>query len=236
VTAVGEAIGMRDLVSRARALRQQLEPASPVRDVVSPEGIAQRNFIRREGEYWTIAYEGRVFRLREAKGLRYLAHLLSEPGRHFHASDLLRALGDSPHNRGPEAFSGRDARPRSDLGDAGEVLDFRARAEYGQRLKELRAESAESERWGNFERKGQIQAEMDYLSRELSAAYSIGGRPNKAGDVSQRIRKAVTKCIAESIRRIRKHDPPLAQHLGNAVKTGIFCCYKPEKAEVWSIS
>src|SRR2546422_11002168 len=42
----------------------------------------------REGEYWTIAYQGTLFRLRDAKGLRYLAHLLQHPGRHFAAAEL----------------------------------------------------------------------------------------------------------------------------------------------------
>jgi hypothetical protein len=44
---------------------------------------------RREGEYWTIAYDGAVFRLRDGKGLRYLAHLLQHPGERFPAAGML---------------------------------------------------------------------------------------------------------------------------------------------------
>ena len=39
------------------------------------------NRFRQEGEYWTVVFEGSVVRLRDAKGLRYLARLLAHPGR-----------------------------------------------------------------------------------------------------------------------------------------------------------
>jgi hypothetical protein len=43
---------------------------------------------RREGEYWTIRYEGQVVRLRHAKGLLYLERLLRKPGRNVHVTEL----------------------------------------------------------------------------------------------------------------------------------------------------
>ena len=47
-----------------------------------------RNLLRREGEYWTIAFDGNVVRLRDAKGIRYLARLLERPGERLRAIDL----------------------------------------------------------------------------------------------------------------------------------------------------
>ena len=43
---------------------------------------------RREGDYWTIAFDAAVVRLRDAKGLRYLEPLLRHPGRSFHVAEL----------------------------------------------------------------------------------------------------------------------------------------------------
>ena len=69
---------------------------------------------RREGEYWTIAYEGLVFRVRDTKGLRYLALLLRDPGRRHPARDLLAAVttsrgaGDTP----PRAQTAADEHAR----------------------------------------------------------------------------------------------------------------------------
>jgi hypothetical protein len=50
------------------------------------DATAARNAFRREGEYWTIAYEGLVFRLRDTKGLRYLELLLRQPGQRHSAA------------------------------------------------------------------------------------------------------------------------------------------------------
>ena len=47
--------------------------------------------LRREGDYWTIAYDAAVVRLKDAKGLRYLEFLLRHPGRSFHVAELIRA-------------------------------------------------------------------------------------------------------------------------------------------------
>jgi hypothetical protein len=48
---------------------------------------------RREGDYWTIAYDTAVVRLKDAKGLRYLELLLRHPGRSFHVAELIRVAG-----------------------------------------------------------------------------------------------------------------------------------------------
>jgi hypothetical protein len=47
------------------------------------------NLFRREGEYWTISYDGVLFRLRDLKGLRCLARLLGRPGERISAVELL---------------------------------------------------------------------------------------------------------------------------------------------------
>ena len=47
--------------------------------------------LRREGEYWSVVFEGRTVRLRDLKGMRYLARLVAQPGREFHVLDLVAA-------------------------------------------------------------------------------------------------------------------------------------------------
>src|SRR5262249_55546710 len=47
----------------------------------------------REGEYWTIAYQGRVCRVRDTLGLRYLAVLLGSPHTQLHVLELV-AVGE----------------------------------------------------------------------------------------------------------------------------------------------
>src|ERR1700689_5331164 len=43
---------------------------------------------RKEGEFWTVGYGGNSFRLRDTRGLGYIAHLLRHPGAEFHVLDL----------------------------------------------------------------------------------------------------------------------------------------------------
>jgi hypothetical protein len=50
--------------------------------------LALRVF-RREGDYWTITYAGVTVRLRDAKGLGHLAHLLCHPGQSIHVTELI---------------------------------------------------------------------------------------------------------------------------------------------------
>ena len=54
------------------------------------------HLFRREGEYWTIAYESEVIRLRDAKGLRYLSRLLRQPGCAIPVMELAEHAGDDP--------------------------------------------------------------------------------------------------------------------------------------------
>src|SRR5262245_34267159 len=57
-----------------------------------PAGLVHHTAgMRREGEFWTIVFDGQVCRLRDSKGLRYLEHLLGHPGSEFHVLDLVRS-------------------------------------------------------------------------------------------------------------------------------------------------
>ena len=88
--AAADALGMAAVAGGARALQATQAAATSQRgpaDAARPE-VAGTVF-RREGEYWTVAYEGSVVRLKDTKGLRHLARLLAHPAR-----ELLRVLSD----------------------------------------------------------------------------------------------------------------------------------------------
>jgi hypothetical protein len=59
---------------------------------------SEEHVFRREGEYWTIAYEGQVIRLHDAKGLVYLARLLRQPGQPVPVTEFAeRSAGAADH-------------------------------------------------------------------------------------------------------------------------------------------
>jgi len=183
------------------------------------------DIFRRDGEYWTIAYEGRTTRLRDLRGLHYIARLLAYPGREFHVADLA-ALGAGANGTAERVVVDNDL---------GAVLDARARAEYKERLGDLHDELDDATQCGDLGRTGRARAEIESISEQLTAAYGLGGRARKAADPAERLRKAVTNQIRRSLEKIRAAHPALGRHLVNAVRTGCFCSYSPERPVGWRL-
>jgi tetratricopeptide (TPR) repeat protein len=175
-----------------------------------------RNLFRREGDYWTIGYDAKAFRLRDTKGLRYLAELLRSPGRELDVLDL--AAGGSSAGT-PAAV---------DLGDAGEGLDAQAKADYRRRLDDLRAELEEAESFNDPERALRAREEIEFLTEELARATGLGGRDRKTGSSAERARLNVTMAVKAALRKISENCPGLGRHLAATVKTGRFCSYTPD--------
>ena len=170
------------------------------------------NVFRREGDYWSVTFEGRTVRVRDLKGMRYLAQLLAHPGREFHVLDLVAA----------------ETGQQTALGDAGEMLDERAKTAYRRRLAEIEDDIEQARALGDAGREAQADAERDFLVRELARAVGLGGRDRRAGSASERARSGVTRAIRQAIARIGEHHPRLGEHLDRAVRTGTSCAYGPD--------
>ena len=148
------------------------------------------NTFRLAGDYWSMVFDGRVTSVRDSKGLRYLSRLLAEPGREFYVLDLVAF---------ERASVGVDPAGRVVLfpidGDAGELLDARAKAAYRRRLAEIDEDLAGAHAVGDMARAVQAEVERDILMRELSRAVKLGGRIRRAGSTGERARSAVTRAI-----------------------------------------
>jgi hypothetical protein len=114
------------------------------------------NLFGKQGEYWTIAFDGNVTHVRDTKGLRYIAALLDRPGVRVHARELRAA-------------------------DTATVS-----------LEDPRLEA-------------------------------------------ERARLVVTQRIKASLRKIAELNPPLGEHLGGAIHTGVFCRYEPQGHVSWRL-
>jgi hypothetical protein len=196
-------LGMSALIARFSALRRRPSPP-PTADAI----------FRREGELWTIAYEGQPFRLRDVKGLRYIAALLARPGREVHVLELVSAATGQP----PEA------RARGAEGDLA-VLDAQAKQSYAQRLQDLEAELERATDWGDSERAARLQEELDFLTGELARAVGLRGRDRTFSSPAERARISVTKAIKTAIKLIDRQCPDLAAHFEASIQTGRFCSY-----------
>jgi tetratricopeptide (TPR) repeat protein len=207
-----------------------------------PEGVqsAAHAVFRREGDYWTLAYRGELTRLRDAKGLSYLACLLRHPGRELHVLELVREVEGSPAEpvqglrRADAVVAGLGM---SHLNEADPLLDAQAKESYRRRLRELEEDLEEARSWNDSERAARTEQEIDALTGELARAAGLGGRGRMTATPTERARVSVTKAIRTAIRTVGRHCPALGDHLAASVRTGRFCSYAPpgEAPPAWSL-
>lgn len=115
----------------------------------------------------------------------------------------------------------------SALGDAGEILDAQAKAEYAARLRDLHAALDEATRFNDTGRTVRLREEINALTHELAAAVGLGGRDRKAASASERARVNVSRTLADAVKKIAIKSPELGKHLSKTIKTGTSCCYDP---------
>jgi hypothetical protein len=205
-------------VGGRRAQVQTALPATSAR-------VAQENFLRRDGDFWLVMFEGHTAHLRDQKGLHYLARLLTEPGREFHVLDLVT------RERSESGRLSRAAEPDLTVAggfDAGQLLDAHAKESYRRRLVEIEADIEEAREMGDSERAAQTDAERDFIVRELARAVGLGGRDRRASSASERARVSVTRAVRQAMARIREYNSALGEHLDRAIRTGTYCTYLPD--------
>jgi predicted ATPase len=171
-----------------------------------------------EGDVWTLSYEGEAVRLRDSRGLRFIATLLADPGRELHVLDLAAP-----------------AAGRAVSGDAGAAIDPAARDAYRRRVEELRGVIDDAQAGGDPERAARAREELEFIARELAAAYGLRGTARRLDDPAERARKAVTNRIRDSLARIEAGQPALGRHLKASIRTGSFCSYQPERPVAWDV-
>jgi hypothetical protein len=168
-----------------------------------------------EGATWAVGYAGKTGRLRDSKGLRDLAVLLSRPQQEVHCLELVGG---------------------SDVGsEAGPALDQQARRAYESRIRDLQEDIDEARDLGDPVRAERAEAELDALVQQLAGAFGLSGRSRATGSAAERARSAVSWRIRAALRHTAEAHPELARHLQNAVRTGTWCSYRPETAVSWDI-
>jgi tetratricopeptide (TPR) repeat protein len=188
-------LGMTALLKRAAALGKR--GGDTVRE--ARVSAATPAVFRRDGEFWSVAYERDTFRLKDSKGLRYLARVLGEPGREFHALDLVAG------ERGVVSVAG-SAEPglaSLSLGDAGATLDTQAKAEYRRRLDELEGEldeaRASATRSGpRAQKRNGISSCASWPAQSVSAAEIAGWDPRPSARASASRGRSAPRSLASA--------------------------------------
>ncbi len=176
--------------------------------------------LRPDGRGWVVACGGTRARLSDSKGLRYIAELLRCPGVERHALDLVdRVQGVARDGPGLD---------RRQLGDAGELVDARARSAYRHRIEALRTEIDDALETGAEDHAELLQAELDQLVGELARAFGLGGRSRRASSASERARLNVTRALRAATAKLSDALPEAGTVLDRRLRTGLYCAYEPD--------
>ncbi len=193
--------------------------------------------LRNEGDYWTLVHADSQSRLRDSRGLRYLARLLQHPGQEFHVLDLVQGGVLGAGSRGSEtAMPPSDGRhPTPDTKHP--ILDATARSAYRRRVHELREELDEAERFNDVGRCERLRGEIEAITEQLAAAVGLGGRDRTIASSGERARSTVTQRLRDAIDKISRQNAILGEHLDRCIRTGTFCMYAPDAlaALEWSV-
>jgi hypothetical protein len=228
--AAGDAVGAGIDATAASAILSKLDVVAAAEDLALIERLGRSGRaaeaaiaeLVQDGKWWTASSGGASVRLPDTKGLRYLAMLLVQPGVERHALDLV------DREEGVAVAGGIDRRT---LGDAGPVLDGRARVAYRRRIEELRADADEALAAGRLDDAEACQAEIDQLVSQLAQAFGLGGRHRPAASAAERARLNVTRALRAAIARLTDALPTAGAVLDRRVRTGTYCAYVPDDSD-----
>jgi len=113
------------------------------------------------------------------------------------------------------------------------LFDTKAKKQYEKKIAELQADMSEAEQRSDFSGLEKMQDEYDKLIEYLSHSLGIRGKVRESGNPVEKARSAVTWRIRSAIARIESCHPQLGAHLSNAIKTGSFCSYQPDREVTW---
>ena len=230
----GNRAAARVEAGRATAAVAGLDVVVPADDVallgrVSGRETRRSATLNQEDRVWVVACGDVRCRLPDTKGLRYIAELVRNPGAERHVLDLV--------DRVEGVGTGDLAVDRRRLGDAGELVDAKARTAYRHRIEALRAEIDDALELGAEDRAEALQAELDELVGQLAQAFGLGGRSRRASSAAERARLNVTRALRAATARVTEALPEAGPVLDRRLRTGIYCAYEPDESDEvrWSV-
>jgi hypothetical protein len=197
---LADAYGLQEFPARYRAT--PAPPADLAPRAEDADGDRSSTFAL-DGNVWVARFDGRTITLRDGKGPRYLARLLTAPGQEVLALDLV--AGD-----GASAADAKEALRRQVLDVADELHEAREHHD-GERIAAL-------------------EHELDALRARAAEVLGLsdGDADADLAAAMERARVSVTKVLRATLRRIAEEHAGLGQHLDATVRTGTYCVYAPD--------
>jgi hypothetical protein len=211
----------------APADRDLLDRVGVATDQPRQEAECRVAVLTRDDGWWTAACGDTKVRLRDTKGLRYLAGLVARPGTERHVIDLV----DETEGLSPGGLD------RRRLGHAGPHADAQTRNVYRRRVVALRDQIEDALAVEDDERAAALQSELDTVVAELARSFGLGGRDRWASSAAEKARLNVTRALRSALGKLTEALPDAGSVLDRRVRTGAFCAYQPHPDDevTWSV-
>lgn len=212
-------------------------------DTPAPTAAPEPQYVfQPRGEYWTLVYEGKASTLKDRKGLRYLAVLLSRPGQDVPAPLLARevdpaqyAAAATLYERFTEEQLAEEGLARGGPSDGEPILNREGQELYRNAIAQLRADLDAARARGKAERAAELQEQLTDLERELKTTVGRRGRSRSFSGEVERARVRVTSAVNDALKSIRDQNESLWRHLENSLTKGRVFRYTPEPPVDWQL-
>ena len=181
---------------------------------------ASTSALLRNGDLWTLRFEGSDVHMRHRLGFRYIASIIQAAGEPLHVLDLVSRPGSALHCITDRTLASADQD---------------ARRAYKSRLKSIEQEIGLAFQNNDLGLIEHLQKEQAALIRELSHSYGISGRPRPSRSPAERARVSVKNRISSALAAIRLHHEAAFQHLARSLVTGTYCRYAPSVPMRWDL-
>ncbi len=189
---------------------------------------------RRRGDAWELRFNGGDDNiLTHAEGCDAIRLLLSNPCKEFSIEDFI------PKSAVDEVLM--DADERANLferqnDEEFEAISPEARDSVRAKLRELKAD-LEADDFFDEAEKEKAQEEYDKIVKYLSASLNKNGKPRKLNIMGKRKYDKVYRSVHNVIKKIRKFDEPMAEHLKKYISFGNAPVYRCPNQEIhWTVS
>ncbi|MGC2109397.1 MAG: hypothetical protein WA655_07760 [Candidatus Korobacteraceae bacterium] len=210
----------------------QETPQPNLPDTEGGRTTSDANAFVRQGEVWSISYEGKSCLVPHQLGLEYIARLLQNPGRPMSALAVQRGADANPDAgvvvavREMEVSDGRLYQERSDA---------KAMQQYKAEAERLADEMADAKQRGNQRKYEELLERLELIREHVKVDTGRGGRRRRFSDDVEKARTSVTKAINRAIRSIRQQDNAIADHLQTNIATGAELVYR-DASTPWNAS
>lgn len=184
-----------------------------------------------EGDYWKITFEGRERILHETDGLKYIGHLLANPGQEFWAYKLYELVHPAPVHRGWVHPPG-NAEGYSEAGQ--DIADIDTLKDTNRELDKLTKKRDRAKEDGNLRSAKKYQQKINDINKHLPR--NIRGKSRRFSSRCETARQAVCSRIRDTLKHIQTEHPSLYKHLRSSIDLGNKICYRAERSTSWIVS